>query len=251
MKRGTPNYNIRLYVCSTCNRPYLSQGALNSHNKRGHTNSHKPDLPHHDIVQAAINSKVSTHNRRLQTKDHNLGEDDIIIKEAIEDPSAVLYGFEEVFNLLRGYTSIKYNEHPLYYELCKVRTSSNINNSTNYTQEEAECIVAPSIMEYNKGIDKVFATYLKEQSQALNKEEYRKVLSLVLLYRECLIELSNKLKVKDLMNAAPRIANEVVTACVAQYEIGLSEGEAIKLAGDFCSWLLKHRHTTYKVNAIL
>ena len=135
-------------------------------------------------------------------------------------------------------------EHNFYITLKKIYLQKNGADFPDQTKEGKKCA------------DEIFAEYVIEFFDHLNKNYFCLLLKFVILFRECLNNYKTHPGESEFSQAngadtAPDLCNEFITEFMENHQFfGLDDNEVIELIQQFCFWLYENRHTTSRLTLL-
>ena len=217
-------------------------------------------------------------------------------EEKTGGPTDPIHGFEEVVQLLFKSKYADYTQHPLYESIQKYsfkvtpmpppEGQDNGGLRRTFRDVSRDICQMPENKRNMLNCEQIFTLYLREFSSLVNETYYKKLMTFVLLFRDCLniygwqkraenevkeyygqFDYDRKLKEKlesfDQMKVlneytavnngefAPEIANEFVTVFYDETINGhLTRPEVIDLTQHLCSWLFAQKLTCSKLSMV-
>ena len=135
-------------------------------------------------------------------------------------------------------------EHNFYITLKRVYFQKNGSAFPDQTREGKKCA------------DEIFADYVIEFFDHLNKNYFVFLIKFVILFRECLNVCKTHVGESEFSQAngadtAPDLCNEFITEFMENNQYyGLDETEIIEVIQHFCFWLYENRHTTSRLTLL-
>jgi len=210
----------RIYQCAKCYKSYLSYPALYTHTKLKHI--------HSGDISSITNGRMRGRPKKGKCpEDVDPGTPMLFREDGRKGgPTAVIYGFEDAFNIDYGegkntkYT--KFADHPLYTHLIKIHLRlikevyyndehpEGFNEQGTLAKSPQEAVkVVPKLEDISseqhvnsldeldrkrcRCCDEVFAEYLSHAARKVKKSYYAELIKFVFLLRECVNASSEKL----------------------------------------------------------
>ena len=232
MKRAQPSYDL-IFKCKYCKRTYSSKASFCSHLATKHR-----DKSNRKQIKGSSNTKNTVEVNSLEFFD---------VKSRWGGPTMILYDFAAAFLLTEISKQYDFTEYPLYSELYKIHNKQVylIDYNNEHGKQELDKLPSPSVDCDIQEVDTAFAKYLEIVSKVVNKNYYRKVIRLVILYRECLADLKGKLEYGESPMSVPLISNEMVAIMLRHCDLSISKDEIIGLVLNLCWWFFSNNYTQY------
>ena len=262
-RRGKNEINERNFRCPDCDKCYLSGPALTTHRKTKHGYGNSGEKrnrgrPKRDGLENQQNNQIYKFNnffndeKRKPTSLEQSPNETIITNDIIKECLEKI--FKQCKNeIFKDFDTI---ENYSFYKL----TLDNWDIESPFPNPE--CLSATKTGEISNKIqsyslDELFILYLKEFSKKTNKDYFWFMIKFVVLFRECINTLRQKLvRTEDqslnkklyteIYNAetVPEMCNDFFVEFMEPFNFfGLNKDELIELIQHFCYWLYSKQYT--------
>lgn len=241
------NIDKTTFYCEECEKSYLSYPALYTHiktkhpenkseRKRGRPKKEEKSKNEENIYDPFT---IEFFNEESRNGKINKDEFNLIIEEAFN----YLYDIKNLMkfknNEMKIYNNI--NEHSFFKKFL-------------YDQHDAY----KTIINQDELIDIVFINYLNQRSLVCNKEFYKKLICLIVLFRDYI----NKKNIKNNddyiyteeneAEEVPNYSNSFFNNFFFEEEnkdfLGLSYDDVVGILINLCYWLYEHNYTSFKLS---
>lgn len=247
-RRSKHDKEGRSYQCTLCEKSYLSYPALYTHAKTKHAGDPSPTKNSRGrprkgtdgLIIKKINDFFDDHERRGNTPNPNK----ILRKTIMKFDKEMNWGLDN------------YEEHPLIQvvrkgdqETCDRAFIEYCLQAAKVTNETYFEKICATILGYRECLNKYgWQKLFEEQEESKQEEDDSPKITTCL---EWTVEQQNRMKEEySVVNKAeklPEVANEFILLFAKEYDLGVTEKEAIDITLNMCEWMHTNKFTKTQV----